>query len=214
MRAAITLIDADGLETLTMRKLATHLGVYPAALYWHAGSKPQLLALVYRQIVSEIDVPPASALPWEKWILAFGRAARAALGHHPDVAANFSTHIQTSTASFALADTVIDVLERAGFRDEALLNAYNVVLGTIFGWIAAEYAHEDAEVTADWRAEFQAELRNPDTLEAHPALARNIDLFANRGWMLRWESGSSRPMRPQFEAMLRTMITGLRSELS
>jgi TetR/AcrR family transcriptional regulator, tetracycline repressor protein len=214
VRAAIALIDDVGLEALTMRKLAKHLEVYPAALYWHAGSKPQLLDLVYRTIISEIDVPPALSLRWDEWITSFARAARAALGHHPDIAANFSTNIQTSASSFEIADTLIVVLERAGFRDELLLNAYNTVLSAVFGWIAAEYAHEDGSETNAWRTAFQDDLRRPELREQYPAISRNIDLFANRSWMLRWESGASQPMRRQFDAMLQTMITGLKKQLT
>lgn len=213
VRAAIALIDSDGLDALTMRKLAKKLSVYPTALYWHAGSKPQLLALVYRQILSEIDVPPVTALRWEDWIIALARNARAALGHHPDIAANFTTHIQVSASSFTLANAVLSVLERAGFSGEELVDAYSTVIGSIFGWISAEFAMEDADAAADWRDYFQEELRNPDTLNEYPAIANNLELLANSTWMLRWESGVTRPMRRQYEAMLRNMIAGLRAQL-
>jgi len=47
---ALKLADADGLDTLTIRKLATHLGVTPMALYWHFRSKEELLDAVAYQV--------------------------------------------------------------------------------------------------------------------------------------------------------------------
>ena len=47
---AIALLDADGLDALTMRKLATRLGVQAGALYWHFASKQALLANAVREV--------------------------------------------------------------------------------------------------------------------------------------------------------------------
>ena len=53
---ALKLADADGLDTLTIRKLAQDLGVTPMALYWHFRSKDDLLEGMAEQVWSEIDV--------------------------------------------------------------------------------------------------------------------------------------------------------------
>ncbi|HMI24138.1 MAG TPA: TetR family transcriptional regulator, partial [Streptosporangiaceae bacterium] len=53
---ALKLADADGLDALTIRKLAEHLGVTPMALYWHFRSKEDLLEGVAEQVWGEIDV--------------------------------------------------------------------------------------------------------------------------------------------------------------
>ena len=47
---ALKLADADGLDALTIRKLAQHLGVTPMALYWHFRSKEDLLEGVAEQV--------------------------------------------------------------------------------------------------------------------------------------------------------------------
>src|SRR5262249_35854084 len=51
---ALKLADADGLDTLTIRKLAQHLGVTPMALYWHFRNKEDLLEGVAEQVWDEI----------------------------------------------------------------------------------------------------------------------------------------------------------------
>src|SRR6201988_772071 len=61
---ALKLPDADGLDTLTLRKLAEHLGVTPMALYWHFRSKEDLLEGVAEQGRGEVDVTVAPDAPW------------------------------------------------------------------------------------------------------------------------------------------------------
>src|ERR1700748_2831143 len=71
---ALQLADADGLEALTIRKLATDLRVTPMALYWHFRSKDELLEGLAERIWSEIDVNVDRAAPWPdqlRWLLAF-----------------------------------------------------------------------------------------------------------------------------------------------
>src|SRR5215472_411442 len=61
---ALALADADGLDALTIRRLAQDLGVTPMALYWHFRSKEELITAVADRIWGEIgtDVDPAD--PW------------------------------------------------------------------------------------------------------------------------------------------------------
>ena len=61
---ALKLADADGLDTLTIRKLAEHLGVTPMALYWHFRSKEDLLEGVAEQVWGEINVNTDQGAPW------------------------------------------------------------------------------------------------------------------------------------------------------
>src|SRR5215469_16493254 len=61
---ALQLADADGLDALTIRKLATRLGVTPMALYWHFRGKEELLEGLAERVWSEIDVNVAAAEPW------------------------------------------------------------------------------------------------------------------------------------------------------
>jgi AcrR family transcriptional regulator len=80
---ALAAIDADGVDALTMRKLADRLGVYPTAVYWHAGNKAALLAAVCEHVLAGLELPPVhDGTDWQEWIRAMARAARATL-HAP-----------------------------------------------------------------------------------------------------------------------------------
>src|SRR5271169_5776897 len=63
---ALKMADADGLDTLTIRKLAQDLGVTPMALYWHFRSKDDLLEGMTEEVWDEIDVRVDPSIPW--WV--------------------------------------------------------------------------------------------------------------------------------------------------
>ncbi len=61
--AALALIDAEGLENLSMRRLGAALGVEAMALYHHFSNKGELLDAVQERLLDELDLPPREGLP-------------------------------------------------------------------------------------------------------------------------------------------------------
>lgn len=84
--AAFAQLEEDGLDGLSMRRLGSRLGVQAPALYWHVGDKAELLGLMARDIYARAyaAVPPQTE--WRGWLLAFGRALRAAFASFRDAA--------------------------------------------------------------------------------------------------------------------------------
>ena len=80
---AIALLDADGLDALTMRKLATRLGVQAGALYWHFASKQALLDAMADRFLEDFaaDLPAGS---WDEQLAAAGWRLRQVLLSHRD----------------------------------------------------------------------------------------------------------------------------------
>lgn len=64
LTAAITLLDAEGLEGLSMRALGQRLGSAATAVYWHVGSKDNLIALAGDQLWHEIALPDPDGVGW------------------------------------------------------------------------------------------------------------------------------------------------------
>ena len=60
----LAVADAEGLDGLTIRRLAADLGVTPMALYWHFRSKEELLDGLAERLWSEIDVIVDPVVPW------------------------------------------------------------------------------------------------------------------------------------------------------
>src|ERR1700761_6402347 len=67
---ALALADKSGLDTLTIRKLATELGVTPMALYWHFRGKDELLEGLAERLWGELDLNVDRTAPWTEQIRA------------------------------------------------------------------------------------------------------------------------------------------------
>jgi TetR/AcrR family tetracycline transcriptional repressor len=204
--AALGIIDDEGYNALTMRGLAQRLGVYPATVYWHAGNKSQLLALVSDHVLRQIEVPVFDGSDWKGWFLELGHRSRAVFARHPRFAAYFGTNIQVSSASLSMADSVIHVLLRSGFEGEDLVHSYNAAFGGIFAWLTGEFAAEPEHEAIDFDAALAA--LPPDEI---PALRSQFELMSNRAWMVRWNSGSSAPMAASFTLMMTSVLEGIDS---
>ncbi|QRN80292.1 MAG: TetR family transcriptional regulator, partial [Nocardiopsis sp. BM-2018] len=83
--AALTLIDRDGLEKLSMRKLAQELAVQAASLYSHYRTKEELLSEVAEEVTTHIDVSGFDGGDWREGLVVWARSYRAALAEHPNL---------------------------------------------------------------------------------------------------------------------------------
>src|SRR5512132_1614763 len=66
VRAALEVLDADGLDGLSMRRVAEELDTGPASLYWHVGSKDGLLDLLFDHVIGEQHVPDPEPERWRE----------------------------------------------------------------------------------------------------------------------------------------------------
>ncbi|MGY1771666.1 TetR/AcrR family transcriptional regulator [Blastococcus sp. SYSU D00813] len=82
LRAAVALADEAGLDAVSMRGLAQHLGVVPMALYKHVADKDELVGGMVDVVLGEIE-PPDPGLPWKAAVRARVLSARRAVLRHP-----------------------------------------------------------------------------------------------------------------------------------
>ncbi|MDF2045332.1 TetR/AcrR family transcriptional regulator C-terminal domain-containing protein [Microbacterium sp. Kw_RZR3] len=207
--AALEIIDRAGIGALTMRRLSSELGVFPASLYWHVGNRSQLLGLVCERVLSQIELP-SQDLPWRDWLFTFGLRTRQVIGSHPRFAAYFVSNIQTSQSSLDLAEHTMAALRRAGFAGHDLVRAYNAVIGAVFGWISGEFAASPEEKNGSARSAIESLVLDADR---YPNLHDVWPFAANRAYMLRWDSGAESPLEPSFETMLTSLLDGLARSL-
>jgi TetR/AcrR family tetracycline transcriptional repressor len=116
--SALKLADADGLDALTIRKLAQHLGVTPMALYWHFRSKEDLLEGVAEQLWGEIDVNVDPDAPWWAQLQGLLESLVTVLRAHPAAAQLLLEHEKRNEAALRAMEVTLDVLRRAGFDAE------------------------------------------------------------------------------------------------
>nr|WP_237450077.1 TetR/AcrR family transcriptional regulator C-terminal domain-containing protein [Nocardiopsis alba] len=84
-RAALELLDRDGLERLSMRRLAEELDVRAASLYGHYRTKEELLGDIADEVTADIDVSGFEGGDWRAGLATWARSYRAALIEHPNL---------------------------------------------------------------------------------------------------------------------------------
>ena len=115
---ALKLADADGLDALTIRKLAQDLGVTPMALYWHFRSKEELLEGVSEQVWGEIDVPVDPSGPWPVQLQRGLESLISVLRAHPAAPQLLLEHEKRNEAALRATEAALEILHGAGFNAE------------------------------------------------------------------------------------------------
>lgn len=83
---ALELLDAEGLEAVTMRRVAQVLGTGPASLYAHVNNKSDLLDMVYDAAIGDLADVEVEGADWREQLKGFCRAALDQMGRHRDIA--------------------------------------------------------------------------------------------------------------------------------
>ncbi|MCU1475709.1 MAG: TetR family transcriptional regulator [Subtercola sp.] len=112
---ALQIADSEGLEAVTIRRLATENAVTPMALYWHFADKDALFDGIAERMYAEVNLPEPAGLPWHEELRAALVAVLAALRAHPLVADVAPPRIMKSEPGLALAECVIGLLRTGGF---------------------------------------------------------------------------------------------------
>jgi AcrR family transcriptional regulator len=139
--AAVALLDAKGLEDLSMRTLGKRLGSAATAMYWHVGSKANLIALAADQVWHEIELPDLAALDWRTAASQMAGELRAMLERHPWLVHAFGSLVLYGPGKARHDDHTLAIYEAAGFSgadvDQAAAAVFTFVLGNALGKAAA-----------------------------------------------------------------------------
>lgn len=143
LRAALEIIDQDGVEGLSMRRLGRALGRDPMSLYRHAANKAALLAAVAEAVIGELSVDTTDD-DWAGQLRTVARQFRGLAIAHPNVVPLLVT--QPLAIPIALRplgtlrplEAVLELLIRAGFSEVDALHIYRAFYGFIQGHVLNE----------------------------------------------------------------------------
>jgi len=209
--AAIDLLDAEGLEGLNMRALGDRLGSAATAVYWHVGSKDNLIALAVDQAWHEIALPDPAAAGWRAAATAMATGLHAMLARHPWLVQAFGTQVLYGPGKARHDDHLLAIYEAAGFAsaeaDQAAAAVFTFVLGNALGLAAT--ASLTRKLSRDGgNAE---ELIRDDTARASEIAAQFPRLRARIG-----KAAAAYGAAPgnSFEFGLRAILDGLQAQLA
>jgi AcrR family transcriptional regulator len=134
VRAALAVVDRDGLDGLTMRALGRELGVDPMAAYHHVPSKEAILQGVVEAILAELAVPdPSVRLGWREAARLIGHEYRRALLAHPNALPVVSTQPPLTPAGMRLIENAAAMLVRGGLAPRQALEVINGTAAAVIG---------------------------------------------------------------------------------
>lgn len=152
--AAVALADADGLRSLSMRRVAAELGVSTMALYRHVADKDDLVLQMLDTVLREWHPPPKRIRDWRKQLETAARTLWQGFRAHPWLATALSiTRPEPIAGGMAYTEYVLAVLERRGLEQEDMLVAhltlFNYVRGTAVNLVIEAAAEASTGMTND-----------------------------------------------------------------
>jgi AcrR family transcriptional regulator len=204
--AAIGLADADGLDALSMRRLAGELGVGTMSLYRYVPGKAELVDLMLDALNREIATPDGGEAGWRELLEHYAREGWAMLRRHP-WAATAQTRPVLGPNTLDSYEAVLSAAARTGLEPGDVLNAAELVSGYVDGAArrlaeAAETQRRTGVSDEQWWAERESMWERYFDVERYPMLTAM------------WEAGAFDARADAFEFGLQRVLDGIEAHLA
>jgi AcrR family transcriptional regulator len=162
--AALALMAADGLDSVTMRRVAQALDTGPASLYVYVRNRDELVVLIIDRLAGEIRLPtPADGGDWRERLITLLTDAISLLGRYRGLAVAMFATVPTGPNALALTETLLGLLAESGMSRQA--QAWAVDLLALYITAAGTERVINAE-------------RGPEPLREHEVYAGAAETFA------------------------------------
>ena len=148
LAAALAIIDRDGFDALTMRALASELGVAPMAAYRHFENKGRLVDALLDEVAAGLPIPPPGR-SWRDTATEAATGVRDSLLQHPGLVEAVVARPSLGRSAVLLTEAVYAPLRAAGFDDRTVEHAANLVFMYVLGFVAFEAPRRLAAVSVD-----------------------------------------------------------------
>jgi AcrR family transcriptional regulator len=144
--AAIKVLDAEGLDGFSMRRVADELDTGAASLYWHVGSKDGLLDLLFDEVIGEQleEIPDPDPRRWQEQLKKVARGMRATILRHRDIVRISIGRIPMGPNALRFSERVLSIVRAGGVPDELAVQSYLLMMSVVNGFTVDEagYAEE------------------------------------------------------------------------
>ncbi len=137
LAAAVELADEIGIEALTIRRLASALGVGPMSIYHHVPSKEEIVDGMVDLVYAEISLPPED-LEWKAAMRVRCTSAREVLARHPWASPLMESRMSPGPANLRHHDAVLGCLLRGGLSLPMVAHAYASIDAFVYGFAFQE----------------------------------------------------------------------------
>ncbi|MFC9898012.1 TetR/AcrR family transcriptional regulator C-terminal domain-containing protein [Nocardia sp. NPDC127579] len=211
LRAAVEVLDAEGVAGLNVRRLGAQLGVASTAMYYYVKNKDELVTLAADLVWHEIELPDAATTDWQSAATVLAHEVHEMIGRHFWLLAAMSTHVIYGPGKARFDECGLAVFEGAGFAGRDADHAAATLLMYVIG------AAQGAAAERAWEARVRRDggdpgARQPDALVYATEIAAQFPRLSAR-------VNSSAPVETLpgssgFEFGLRTVLDGLRARLA
>ena len=173
VRAALETLDAEGLDGLTLRKVAARLDVQAPALYWHVRNKLDLLDEMGTEVWRRVSLRMAEwavDVPWHEGMAAYGRVMREELLRHRDGAKMAAGTRLTDVEILRRGEPRLARMVAQGFTVRSAMQANVLLHNFVIGFCIEEQAVIQAKATGDETYSLERRDERVDS-EAYPLIA-------------------------------------------
>jgi len=204
LNGALRILDDEGIEKLSMRRLASSLGVKAGAIYWHFAGKQELLDALIDHVLGDL-LEPAPTGKWDEQLAELTRRMARRMAKQRDGAKLMTRGLRPGANALAVSEKMLAIARDAGFSKQATIWATSVLGYYVLGYVTDLQATDAARR----RGDLDAILR---------ALAKNIDRqqfpqLAGFGEDALEMMTTPRQFEARFEFGLDVIFDGLRSAL-
>ena len=192
--AALALIDDEGLDALTMPRLAERLGVGTMSLYRHIDDKDDLVNAVAEQVLSGVQVPAGAPDDWEGRVVGYVRALRSQALAHPALSRILADRGLTVGPVFDQLEQVHAILRAAGFSATDAVRTFYTLLTYVFGFVVWELPRVHQQPAATYTTAWVTAVDQLDA-DAYPTLHALRDTLATTASSNQFEYGLDRLVR-------------------
>ena len=161
---ALRLGDEEGVEAVTIRRLAQELGVTPMALYWHFKNKDELMVGIVDQALSTVRADRDATDPWPKQLRAMVEALVRVMREHPALAELMHNVAKEEGESFNRASNdALALLTAGGFDVERAYWVANYLLHAAISLVGAQPdcpMNVPAAEAVEWRRQKRLRLES------------------------------------------------------
>ena len=178
-RAALAIVDREGLDGLSMRKLGAELHVDPMATYHYFPNKAALLDGIVDAVYAEMSPPSAPDAPWDDQLRQLLHAYRQILKAHPHALPALATHPAFTEAAFRQLESAGMILYRVGLSASDAMRVIGQLGGFIIGLTLAEVGLQPGGIADPTEDEVLARVADlsPDEYPLVIAAAQSREIF-------------------------------------